>query len=155
MRWNLWVVSMCCCLMGCVGSHRLLRQSVGPGPGPGCASTLDCACKNGSAEACKQLGSATSASKASKPKASRPREPTVDPVLPPSPSGDEQDPDSDTKERCVAYYARCVEAGGQNLPGRHKKESLCGSCLAYCTSNGFWPAAIYTWDGVRRPCLGA
>jgi hypothetical protein len=47
-----------------------------------------------------------------------------------------------------------VAAGGQSQPGRVKKESLCGSCLQYCTSKGFWPEAIYTWNGVRRPCLG-
>lgn len=74
--------------------------------------------------------------------------------MPPGADQVPPEPDEETKERCAAYYAKCVAAGGQNLPGRHKGESLCGSCLAYCTSNGFWPEAIYTWNGVRRVCLG-
>jgi hypothetical protein len=62
--------------------------------------------------------------------------------------------EDDTKKRCADYYARCVDAGGERLPGRHKGIGLCGSCLEYCTTNGFWPAAIYTWKGERRPFLG-
>lgn len=147
MRSILWVVVMCG-LTSCVRSHRLLQQSVGPGPGPGCASTLDCACKNGSQEACAQLGTSKT------PQTPQPQvpAPTLEPFLPPG-AGQGGDPD-EAKERCAAHYNKCVEAGGLKLPGRHKSESLCGSCLAYCTSNGFWPEAIYTWNGVRRPCLG-
>lgn len=155
MRSHLGVVPLGCLLMSCVGGQRLLRQSAGPGPGPGCASTLDCACKNGSEEACRQMGSAPKASRSTEPRAPRTPEPRVDPVLPPPDTGQAAgSQDDDVKERCASYYARCVAAGGQNLPGRFKKESLCGSCLQYCTSNGFWPEAIYTWNGVRRPCLG-
>lgn len=154
MRWSLWVV-LSCFLMSCMGvSRRQLNQSVGPGPGPGCASSLDCACKSGSKEACEQLGSSPGSSRAPAPKTPSTPEPIVEPFLPPVAGQGDGEPDEDTKERCAAYYNRCVEAGGQTLPGRHKDESLCGSCMAYCTSNGFWPAAIYTWNGVRRRCLG-
>ncbi len=62
--------------------------------------------------------------------------------------------DKATKERCVGYYETCVDAGGESLPGRLKGESRCASCLEYCTSNGFWPQALYTWNGVRLPCPG-
>lgn len=154
MRSFVWAVLTCGCLVGCTGSHRQLRQSMGPGPGPGCASTLDCACKNGVEAACEQLGT---------PKVPRvpekPKPPGPGPV-PPLGAGKEpvtneiRTTDKDTKDRCVDYYERCVEAGGEFLPGRTKSESRCSSCLDYCTSYGFWPQALYRWDGVRLPCPG-
>ncbi len=152
MRACVWLMLACCGLVGCAGNQRVLRQAVGPGPGPGCVSTLDCACKNGSREACEQLATVAKASR--KPKVPQAPKSRPDPI--PLPDADQvpSEPDADTKDRCAGYYAKCVAAGGQNLPGRHKSESLCGSCLAYCTSNGFWPEAIYTWNGVRRVCLG-
>jgi hypothetical protein len=116
-------------------------------------STLDCACKNGSQEACAQLAATAKASKIRKPKEPSTPKPPVDPVLPPVTSEDSEEPD-DTKKRCADYYARCVDAGGERKPGRHKGIGLCGSCLEYCTTNGFWPAAIYTWNGERKPCPG-
>lgn len=139
------VALACCTLLGCAGSQRSLRQATGPGPGPGCASTLDCACKNGSQSACEQLAASPKTPRAPKPKA--PTAPKSDPILPPI-------PDEDTKERCATYYARCVKAGGQNLPGHALGYSRCASCLGYCTANGYWPEAIYTWNGVRLPCPG-
>lgn len=44
----------------------------GLGPGPGCASTVDCACKNGSAAACEQLGTVPRTARPKKPKAPDP-----------------------------------------------------------------------------------
>lgn len=151
---------MCLCLVGCVGGQQhVLRQAVGPGPGPGCASTLDCACKNGSAAACEQLGTAATAPKTPRP--NEPKPPGPGPGAYP-PLGTGKDPvtnevratDNDTKDLCTDYYEKCVAAGGEFLPGRTKKQTRCGSCLEYCTGNGFWPAAIYTWNQVRLPCPG-
>jgi hypothetical protein len=145
-----WPLLTCFCLVGCVGGgQQQLRQSIGPGPGPDCASTLDCACKNGSAAACEQLGTA--------PKASGPPDPG--PVMPPGTgkvpiTNEIRATDKGTKDRCADYYDKCVDAGGESLPGRTKGETRCGSCLEYCTSNGFWPQALYTWNGVRLPCPG-
>jgi hypothetical protein len=62
--------------------------------------------------------------------------------------------DKATKDRCVDYYEKCVDVGGERLPGRIEGESRCASCLEYCTSHGFWPQALYTWNGVRLPCPG-
>jgi hypothetical protein len=101
-----------------------------------------------------QMGRAPSASKVPKPKAPRTPQPKVDPVLPPVTDGDAADPDKDTLDRCAVYYAKCVAAGGERLPGHARGYSRCASCLGYCTSNGFWPQAIYTWNGVRLPCPG-
>jgi hypothetical protein len=70
--------------------------------------------------------------------------------VPPSTSEDTGTSDDDTKRRCADYYARCVDAGGERMPGRHKGMGLCGSCMKYCTTNGFWPAAIYTREMQRR-----
>jgi hypothetical protein len=157
MRSFAWAALTCGCLMGCAGGHRQLRQTLGPGPGPGCASTLDCSCKNGVEAACEQLGTTPKA-----PRVPRPKEPKPPGPGPVPPLGTGKEPvtneiratDKDTKDRCVDYYEKCVEAGGEHLPGRVKKESRCGSCLQYCTSHGFWPEAIYTWNRVRLPCPG-
>jgi hypothetical protein len=65
-----------------------------------------------------------------------------------------REPEQDTKDRCEDYYVRCVEAGGGNMNGHAAGYSRCASCMAYCTSNGFWPEAIYTWNGVRLSCPG-
>ncbi len=145
------------CLMGCAGGQRQLRQSMGPGPGPGCASTLDCACKNGSQVACEQLGMAPKVPRMPKPK--EPKPPGPGPV-PPLDTGnapvtsETHGSGKETKDRCTDYYVKCVEAGGESLPGHHKGETCCASCLHYCTSHGFWPEALYTWNGVRLPCPG-
>ncbi len=69
-------------------------------------------------------------------------------------AGETGNPDEDPQDRCAGYYAKCVEAGGSNLPGHAIGYSRCASCLAYCTSNGFWPEALYTWNGARLPCPG-
>ncbi|MBX7116287.1 MAG: hypothetical protein K1X64_18320, partial [Myxococcaceae bacterium] len=61
--------------------------------------------------------------------------------------------DKDKKDRCAGYYEKCIDAGGGNKPGNHKGQTLCGACLDYCTSNGFWPHAIPTMNG-RTPCPG-
>lgn len=154
MRAFAWVVVTCGCLMGCAGGPRHLRQSVGPGPGPGCASTLDCACKNGSEAACEQLGTT--------PRGPRPNEPKPPGVGPIPPLGTGKEPaareprelDRDTRDRCAEHYTKCVAAGGESLPGHASGYTRCGSCMDYCTSNGFWPEAIYTWNQVRLPCPG-
>lgn len=147
------------CLVGCAGGQQhVLRQAVGPGPGPGCASTLDCACKNGSAAACEQRGTAPKAPRTPKPKEPKPPGPGAYP-----PPGTGQEPvtnevratDKGTKDRCTDYYEKCVDAGGQKLPGRFIGESRCASCLEYCTSHGFWPEALYTWNGLRLACPGS
>ena len=149
-----WIMLTSVCLGGCVGSPMQLRQSAGPGPGPGCMSTLDCLCKKGSQVACEQMEPSAKAARTPKPKKPSSPKPSPEPVLPP-PIGDAPDnPDEDTQDRCSAYYARCVEAGGLNLAGHASGYSRCGSCLGYCTANGFWPEAIYTWNGVRLPCPG-
>jgi len=56
------------------------------------------------------------------------------------------------KERCINEYEACVTSGKARLPGRVHGETLCGSCMAYCTAYGFWPDAIYTWKGDKIPC---
>lgn len=154
MRSFTWMALACFCLVGCAVGPQQLRQVVGPGPGPGCSSTLDCMCKNGSEAACEQLGVTPRV-----PEPKTPKPPEFGPVLPPgtgkSPATSETSaPSQDTKELCSDYYNKCVEAGGERLPGRTKKESRCGSCMNYCTSNGFWPEALYDWNGVRLPCPG-
>lgn len=146
MRSRLWGTVTLSCLLGCVGPQRQFRQTLGPGPGPGCASTLDCECKSGSAAACEQL-----ATVAKPPKT--PNAPAPVPVLPPG-ALKSSGTDKGTKEQCVDHYAKCVELGGEHLPGRIKNETRCGSCLEYCTSHGFWPEALYSWNGVRLPCPG-
>jgi hypothetical protein len=157
MRSFAWVALTFGCLLGCAGGPRQLRQSMGPGPGPGCASTLDCACKNGSEAACEQLGTTHKVPRVPRPK--EPKPPGPGPV-PPLGTGKEpvksetSESDQDTKDRCAAHYAKCVEAGGQSLPGHASGYSRCASCLRYCASNGFWPEAIYTWNQVRLPCPG-
>lgn len=157
MRFIVWATLMWGCLVGCVGGHRQFHQSMGPGPGPGCVSTLDCACKNGSAAACEQLGVAPKAPRAPKPQ--EPKPPGPGPV-PPLGTGKEPDvsealaPDKATKDRCTDYYVRCVDAGGESLPGRYKSETRCSACMHYCTTHGFWPEALYSWNGVRLPCPG-
>ena len=139
-------------LVGCASSQysrHPFRQAVGPGPGPGCASTMDCMCRNGSQAACEQL-----ARTAPKPK-SQP------PVRAPVPGTDKtleqqkkREADDAPKDRCADYYARCVAEGGEKLPGHVAGYTRCGSCLAYCVAQGFWPEAIYTWSGARLPCPG-
>jgi hypothetical protein len=145
-----FAVLTCLQLMGCVGGPRLLRQSVGPGPGPGCASSLDCACKNGSMAACEQLRGTPEGSSAPKPPEPKPLAPG--PVLPPVTQGTA--PEDETKKRCSEYYDKCIQAGGGSLPGHARGYSRCASCLGYCTANGFWPEAIYTWNGARLSCPG-
>jgi hypothetical protein len=142
-----WVCLTCFCLVGCAGNRwQYLRQSVGPGPGPGCASTLDCACKNGVEAACAQLETP-------------PKLPDPGPVLPPGAvdlltPDVTVTPDKDTTDYCTEAYNKCVAAGGGSLPGRLSGYSRCVSCMEYCTQNGFWPQALYTWNGVRLPCPG-
>jgi hypothetical protein len=96
------------------------------------------------------------------PRAPRPKEPKPPgpgPV-PPLDTGKEpvtsetSESDKDKKKRCAEHYTKCVEAGGESLPGHSSGYTRCGSCLDYCTSNGFWPEAIYTWKQVRLPCPG-
>lgn len=147
-----WIALLCFSLMGCVGSQHQLRQAVGPGPGPGCASSLDCACKNGSQSACEQLLVSPKAPRTPKPK--EPSSPKPEPIPPPISGEGTAEPDEDTKDRCASYYTKCVNAGGQNLPGHAFGYSRCGSCHGYCTAHGYWPQAIYTWNGVRLPCPG-
>nr|WP_254627641.1 RHS repeat-associated core domain-containing protein [Myxococcus sp. CA040A] len=62
--------------------------------------------------------------------------------------------DCEDKNRCAEHYTRCQAKGGGVMGGRVDGESRCGSCLNYCTSNGFWPAAVYSWNGRRMPCPG-
>lgn len=146
MRSRLWGTVTLSCLLGCVGPQRQFRQALGPGPGPGCASTLDCECKSGSAAACEQLATVSKPPKT-------PNAPAPVPVLPPEALKPDE-PDEDTKERCAAHYAKCIEQGGGRLPGRTKNYTRCVDCLDYCTSYGFWPEALYTWNKVRLPCPG-
>jgi hypothetical protein len=155
MHSRVWMMLTCFCLGGCVGGQRQFRQSagLGPGPGPGCASTLDCMCKNGSKAACEQMEASSKAVRTPKPSKPNSPKPGPEPVLPPTGS-QPGELDEDTKDRCSAHYAQCVEAGGLDLPGHVFGSSRCASCLGYCTSNGFWPEAIYTWKGVRLPCPG-
>lgn len=139
----------CLWASGCVGGERQLRQSTGPGPGPGCASTLDCTCKNGSAAACELLGKASR----------KPKPPNPGPVVPPGaqegPVKEEpHEKDKGREDSCEEHYARCVAEGGGALSGHAAGYTRCGSCMAYCTAQGFWPEAIYTWNGVRLPCPG-
>ncbi len=142
MHLRLWGALMLSCLLGCAGPQRQLRLAVGPGPG--CASTLDCACKRGSAAACEQLATV------SKP----PKTPNVPgPVLPPD-ALNPGESDEDPRERCSAHYVKCVEQGGGHLPGRTKNYSRCVDCMDYCIAHGFWPEALYTWNKVRLPCPG-
>ncbi|MEW5738696.1 MAG: CRISPR-associated helicase Cas3' [Myxococcota bacterium] len=54
----------------------------------------------------------------------------------------------------VADGSQCIEAGGGGKPGNVAGQTLCGACLNYCTSHGFWPASIPTMKG-RVPCPGA
>jgi hypothetical protein len=153
-----WLALMGLCLVGCAGGQQhVLRQTVGPGPGPGCASTLDCACKNGSAAACEQLGTAPKAPRTPKPKEPKPPEPGAYPplVTDTKPVTNEvRATDKDTKDRCTDYYEKCVDSGGDSMPGRVYDQSICGTCLAYCKTHGFWPEAIYKWNQVRVPCPG-
>ena len=58
------------------------------------------------------------------------------------------------KEICIDHFVACDAAGGNALPGRVSGQGRCTSCLDYCTSNGIWPAAIYSWTGQRLPCPG-
>jgi hypothetical protein len=118
-------------------------------------STLDCMCKNGSETACEQLGTAP---KVPKPRSPKPSEPRPVPPLGTGKKPAQDEPpelDEDTKDRCADYYEKCVQAGGDGQAGRVYDQSICGTCMAYCQSNGFWPAAIYTWKGVRVPCPGS
>jgi hypothetical protein len=148
-------LALAVCVVGCAGGPQMLRQAVGPGPGPGCASTLDCACKNGSAAACEQLGTTPKVPRTPTPKEPKPPGPGLYPPLGTGKDTNEiRATDKDTKDRCVDYYEKCVDAGGASLPGRFTGESRCASCLEYCTSYGFWPEALYTWNGVRLPCPG-
>jgi hypothetical protein len=156
MRPIVWMTLMCGYLLGCIGDQRQLRQSVGVGPGPGCASTLDCMCKNGSEAACAQLGR----SKATRPpRPEQPKPPGPGPV-PPLVKSEEpatnkiHASEKDIKDRCTDYYDKCVAAGGESLPGHASGYTRCGSCLDYCTTHGFWPEALYTWNGVRLSCPG-
>lgn len=71
-----------------------------------------------------------------------------------SATGETNKPDQSTLDRCAEYYDKCVDAGGERLPGHASGYSRCASCLRYCTSNGFWPEAIYNWNQVRLPCPG-
>jgi hypothetical protein len=95
------------------------------------------------------------------PKKPKPPKPQGPGPVPPidteqEPTKDEShDADEDTKKRCIDYYERCVDAGGDSQPGRVYDQSICGTCMDYCVSNGFWPEAIYTWNGVRVPCPGS
>lgn len=103
-------------------------------------------CKSGSTAACEQLGTA-------------PKPPGPGPVFPPgtgkvSVTDETEEPDQDSKGNCAEYYERCVAEGGERLLGHASGYTRCGSCLRYCASNGFWPEAIYTWNGVRLPCPG-
>ena len=136
------MLMLCFGAMGCAGSPRHFRQSVGPGPGPGCVGTVDCACKNGSAAACEQLETV-----------SRPRPPN--PLPPPGATEEARKKESErVRETCTDDYVRCVDAGGEHLEGRVNGESRCDSCRAYCMAHGFWPLAIYSWNGKPLECPG-
>jgi hypothetical protein len=62
--------------------------------------------------------------------------------------------EDDPHDRCTEHYAKCVAEGGEKLSGHVAGYTRCGSCLAYCSAQGFWPEAIYTWNGARLPCPG-
>src|SRR5205814_5894128 len=87
-----------------------------------------------------------------------PPDPKPEPKQPPAPpinapvGWPSEDPPKDTKDRCSLAYEKCIELGGGSRPGRVAGQSRCSSCLDYCLANGFWPQAIYSWNGQRLPC---
>jgi hypothetical protein len=137
MRTSLPVALWCLWLAGCAGGSRPLRQSVGPGPGPGCASSLDCSCKNGSEAACEQLGTAP---KTPKPKAPKP--PNPGPVIPPQAAESlEEEGDGKPYDRCNDLYTKCMEQA--KVANRRNSGdwggSVCQQCFTICRDRGYWP----------------
>ena len=85
------------------------------------------------------------------PKPSPKRRP-LPPFNPPVDAPDDRLP-KDDQDRCTEHYVKCIDEGGGSKPGNHSGQTLCGACMDYCTTHGFWPLAVYGREG-KIPCLG-
>jgi hypothetical protein len=139
--------------LGCAFRIRRDRSAMRLDSMPAQTGPVSCSPRDSSVECCLKQNpgqyercGATPPQRRPAPKKPAPVDP---PPRPPPPPDDPPGPD---KDRCGESYDRCVAAGGESLPGRVHGETRCGSCLNYCTANGFWPLAIYTWSGRRLPC---
>ena len=64
-------------------------------------------------------------------------------------------PTAEEKERwrtdiCGPYYAKCIRAGGDLIPGRKSGETQCQACFDACMRHGYWPLRAN-----HKPCPGA
>lgn len=55
-------------------------------------------------------------------------------------------------DMCSEHYTKCNDQGGNN--NRVSGKGTCTRCLDYCTTHGFWPAAVYGKGGLREVCRG-